>query len=91
MNFLDLFAGKGSTSTQGTPTTSGAGDGAKADDIERYLGIITGVYSAVTGTGKPNSPAPAPQQKKTVTPTWMIAGGIALGVALLFLVIKKLK
>lgn len=89
MNFIDLFTGGGSHS-QGTPTTTGAGDGAKGDRITNALNFITGAYQVVTGQGSTSGPAPSTKSTTPTPPPYLLYGGIAVVAAVvLWLVLKR--
>ncbi len=85
----DVFGGNGGSQSQGVATTAGAGDGGKGTAITNLLSDITGAYDAVTGSGRPAGPAPAPQVAKPA-PNYLLYGGLALLVGIgLWLLLKK--
>lgn len=88
MNFLDLF-GNGGSSIQGTPTTAGAGDGAKGNSITDWLSRITGAYNAVTGQGTIGGPAPNRAANPKPNNTALYIGLAVAGVVLVFLLMRR--
>jgi hypothetical protein len=85
----DIFSGNHGSQAQGDPSSAGAGDGVKAQQITDFLSSITGVYEAVTGQGEAGSPAPAPQAVKPGGPNYLLIGGVVIAVLALFLFLKK--
>jgi LPXTG-motif cell wall-anchored protein len=87
----DLFSGGGGSQNQGTPTTSGPGDGGKSGAITNWLSVLTGAYESVTGAGTQNGPAPAAQATPAVSKStpWLLYGGVALAVVALLWLLKK--
>jgi len=88
--FLEDLFGRGGSHNQGAPTTAGAGDGGKATLINDWLGRITGAYNAVTGSGTPGGPAPAPAAVTAPKSNTALYVGIGLAVVLVaFLLFRK--
>jgi len=85
----DLFSGGGGSQNQGTPVTSGPGDGAKGNTINDWLSRITGAYESITGAGTKSGPAPATQATPAKATPWLLYGGIAVAVVALLWLLKK--
>lgn len=94
MQIWDIFGGGGGSHAQGDPNTAGgATNGDKTNTINRWLSAITGVYSTVTGVGRPAGPAPAPAaQTAAATKTnWAMYAGLAVAAAVVFWLLFKRK